>query len=92
MLTLRPGTASAIVGSIVGPAAVVLHESGLQAFRAMPLLNVWAVCAFGSFGAWVGIRALRRGVVIVGVVCLLANAVVLGLYGFLATNVILGGD
>ena len=91
MLLLRPGIASAMVGSIVGPTAVVLHESGIHVFRAMPLLNVWGVVAFGGLGVWVGIRAVRSGVVAVGAVCLLANATVLGLYGFLVTNAIFGG-
>ena len=91
MLLLRPGIASVMVGSIVGPTAVVLHESGLHVFRAMPLLNLWGVVAIGGLGVWVGIRAVRRGLVVVGAVCLLANATVLGLYGFLATNVLFGG-
>ena len=69
-----------MVGSIVGPTAVVLHESGLHLFHAMPLLTVWVVVAFGGLGVWTGILALRRGAIVVGALCLMVNAAVLGLY------------
>ena len=73
--------------------AVVLYEAGaLDLFRAMPLLNVWIVVALGGLGVWAGVRALRRGAVVVGGVCLLANASVLALYGFLATFFAFGGS
>ncbi len=82
MPRLSPGITPAVVGTVIGPTAVALYElGGLHLFRAMPLLNVWVVVAVGGFGVWAGVRALRTGFVVVGVLCLLANGVILGRYG-----------
>ncbi len=92
MPLLRTGIVSAAAGTLVGPTAAILYESGgLHVFRAMPLLNIWVVVAFGGFGLWAGVRAFRDGIVVVGVVCLVANAAVLGFYGFLASLFVFGG-
>ena len=93
MPRLRPEIASAVGGTLLGPTVVALYElGGLQVFRAMLLLNVWVVVAVGGFGVWAGVRALRTGFVVVGVLCLLANGVILGRYGFLATLLAFGGS
>ena len=72
---------------------MVLYETGnLDLFRAMPLINIWLVVLLGVVGGIAGVTALRRRMLLLGVVCLVANGAVLGLYGFLAAFFSLGGS
>lgn len=93
MSKAKPGLVLAAVGTVLGPTAGLLFESGaLHVFQAMPLLNVWLVVLCGGLGLLAGIVAVRRGVVLVGAICLTVNGAVLGLYGFLATFFAFGGS
>ena len=81
------------VGAAVGPVAVILYETGrLDLFRATPLLNIWLVVICGLLGVAVGVAAVRRRIILAGVICLITNAAVFGLYGFLAAFFSFGGS
>ena len=91
--TQGSGAVTAVIGAVAGPVGVLMYETGnLDLFRAMPLINVWLVVLLGVIGVCVGATAVRRGTVVLGIVCLVANSAVLGLYGFLAAFFAFGGS
>jgi len=83
----------AILGSLVGPSAAVLLETGhIDIFAEQYLLNLWVVVALAIGGASLGIYAIVRGALVLGITNLVLNTSVVALYGFLAAFFGLGGS
>ena len=83
----------AILGTLLGPLAAVLHETAhMDLFGGHALLNLWIVIISSVVGAGIGIYAILRGAPRLGIANLMVNTSVLAIYLFLVVFFGFGGS